>query len=104
MYNKYADPNQPDKICQEGVIQLLEDLGLDPSSRTVLLFAWKLRASAQCEFSKQEFTQGLLEMGCDSIGQLRSKLPSLEEEIAANEIRFREFYQVCSLRELKEID
>ena len=82
----------------------MEDLGLDPSSRIVLVFAWKLRASAQCEFSKQEFTQGLLEMGCDSIGQLRSKLPSLEEEIAANEIRFREFYQVCSLRELKEID
>ena len=44
----------------DGVVKLLGDLQLDPGSRTVLLFAWKLQAAAQCEFSKNEFVTGLM--------------------------------------------
>ena len=55
-----ADPEEPDKITMDGVVKLLGDLQLDPGSRTVLLFAWKLQAAAQCEFSKTEFVTGLM--------------------------------------------
>ena len=47
----------------EGVVRLLEDLHLDPGSRTVLLFAWKLQAATQCEFTHQEFVTGMTELG-----------------------------------------
>ncbi len=58
-----ADPAEPDKIGMEGVVRLLEDLQLDPSSRLVLLLAWKFQAAKQCEFSKEEFFAGMTELG-----------------------------------------
>lgn len=59
----FTDANEPSKIGMNGVVQLLEDLQLDPSSRTVLLLAWKLKAATQCEFSREEFINGMIEMG-----------------------------------------
>ena len=47
----------------EGVVKFLEDLQLDPSSRTVLIIAWKFKAQQQCEFSKDEFFSGMMELG-----------------------------------------
>ena len=58
-----TDPTEPNKIGVEGCIRFLEDLKLDPSSRTVLLIAWKCKAATQCEFTKEEFAQGLVAMG-----------------------------------------
>jgi len=76
----------------DGVVRLLEDLKLDPASRLVLLMAWKFQAAAQCEFSRDEFVNGMIDLGCDSVDKLKTKLPSLEKEIQdAN--KFKEFYQ-----------
>ena len=47
----------------EGVVHLLEDLQLDPGSKLVLLMAWKFQAAAQCEFSRDEFLNGMTELG-----------------------------------------
>ena len=58
-----TDPSEPNKIGMEGCIRFLEDLKLDASSRTVLLIAWKCKAATQCEFTKEEFAQGLVAMG-----------------------------------------
>ena len=44
------------------MVRLLADLELDPTERTVLLLAWKLKAQTQCEFSYQEFVTGLTEL------------------------------------------
>jgi len=92
MFNKYRDPSEPTKIGMEGCIRFLEDLKLDASSRTVLLIAWKCKAATQCEFTKEEFAQGLVAMGCDSLDKLKRKLPSLEREIADG-AKFKDFYQ-----------
>ena len=32
-------------------------------SRTVLIIAWKFKAQTQCEFSKEEFLTGMVELG-----------------------------------------
>ena len=61
--NCITDPSEPTKIGMEGCIRFLEDLKLDASSRTVLLIAWKCKAATQCEFTKEEFAQGLVAMG-----------------------------------------
>ena len=51
----------------DGVVRLLEDLKLDPASRLVLLMAWKFQAAAQCEFSRDEFVNGMIDLGKDFI-------------------------------------
>ena len=113
LYSKYRDPNEPGKIGMNGVVKLLEDLGLDASSRLVLLLAWKLKAATQCEFTKEEFATGMTEMGfvqsmriynvrilffvcsfsCDSLEKLKAKLISLENDIQQNDAMFKDFYQ-----------
>ena len=62
-----TDPQEPDKISMDGVVRLLEDLQLDPSSKSVLLMAWKFQAAAQCEFSRDEFVNGMIDLGKDFI-------------------------------------
>ena len=89
---RYKDQSEPDKIGLDGVVKFLEDLQLDPNNRTVLIIAWKFKAQTQCEFSKEEFLGGMMELGCDSIDKLKSKLPNLEKEIL-DQNKFKEFYQ-----------
>lgn len=62
-----SDPNEPQKIGMNGVVKLLEELQLDASSRLVLLLAWKMKAATQCEFTKEEFFNGMTEMGYGNI-------------------------------------
>jgi len=58
-----SDQNQENKILAEGVLKLLEDLRLDPEDRLVLILAWKFQAANQCEFSREEFVNGMIELG-----------------------------------------
>lgn len=44
-------------------MKFLEDLNLAPDSKLVLIIAWKFKAAAQCEFSKDEFVRGMMEIG-----------------------------------------
>ena len=85
LYNRYKDPSEPEKIGMEGVVRFLEDLNLDPTSRlgkirvrlnfkcclffrSVLIIAWKFKAQQQCEFSREEFIGGMVELGRLDIG------------------------------------
>ncbi|XP_064614787.1 DCN1-like protein 1 [Liolophura sinensis] len=92
LYHRYRDAHEEDKITAEGVARFLEDLSLSPDSRTVLIIAWKFKAATQCEFTREEFVQGMMELGCDSVDKLRNKCPSLEQEIR-DAVRFKDFYQ-----------
>jgi len=58
-----ADPHEDDKITAEGMMRFLDDLSLNPESRTVLILAWKFGAATQCVFTKEEFLNGLTELG-----------------------------------------
>lgn len=57
-----ADPHEEDKMTADGVMKFLEDLSLNPESRTVLILAWRFKAATQCEFSKDEFMTGMIEL------------------------------------------
>lgn len=57
-----SDPDEPDKITAEGMMRFLDDVQLHPESRTVLALAWKFKAATQCEFTKDEFTNGMAEL------------------------------------------
>ena len=57
-----------------------------------MIIAWKFKAQQQCEFSRDEFIGGMVELGCDAIDKLKSKLISLDKEIL-DPNKFKEFYQ-----------
>ncbi|XP_039295824.1 DCN1-like protein 1 [Nilaparvata lugens] len=90
-YSKYKDPSEPDKITADGILKFLDDLSLSPESKLVLIIAWKFRAAAQCEFSREEFMNGMTELGVDSVEKLKCRLPSLETELK-DTMRFKDFY------------
>lgn len=92
LWQRYRDPHEEDKMTVDGVMKFLEDLSLSPESRTVLLIAWKFKAATQCEFTKEEFVNGMTELNCDSVEKLKSKCPMLEQEIRDSS-RFKDFYQ-----------
>lgn len=60
----FLDPldKEANKIGPNGMQRLLNDLGVDPVDRLVLILAWKLKAGTQCEFSLAEFRDGMKTM------------------------------------------
>lgn len=91
LFTKYKDQQENDKITVDGVMKFLEDLNLSPESILVLIIAWKCKAAVQCEFTKDEFITGLIELGVDSIDKLKGKLATLETEIK-DQNKFKDFY------------
>lgn len=92
LYLRYRDVNDTGRITSDGIMKLLNDLGLTPDNRLVLVLAWKLNAQTQCEFTKEEFTNGLTELRCDSVEKVIVKLPVVDAELK-DPLKFREFYQ-----------
>lgn len=91
LYTKYKDPNENDKITADGILKFLDELELSPDSKLVLIIAWKFKAATQCEFTREEFINGMTELGCDSVEKLRARLPNLENELKDN-YKFKDFY------------
>lgn len=92
LFNTYRDPSDVNKINSDGVMRFLDDLRLSPESKLVLIIAWKFRAETQCEFTKDEFVNGFLDLGVDSLEKLNAKLPSLETDLS-DFTKFKDFYQ-----------
>ncbi|KAF7656385.1 hypothetical protein LDENG_00041910 [Lucifuga dentata] len=92
LYCRYRDPHDENKIGIDGIQQFCDDLSLDPASLAVLIVAWKFRAATQCEFSKKEFMDGMVELGCDSPEKLKILLPRFEQELK-DAGKFKDFYQ-----------
>ena len=92
LFSRYKDPQEDEKITADGMLRFLEDVGLNPESQIVLVIAWKFKAVTQCEFTKDEFVNGMTDLGCDSIDRLKAKCSSIENEIK-DPAKFKDFYQ-----------
>uniref|UniRef100_A0A2K6KPU2 DCN1-like protein n=1 Tax=Rhinopithecus bieti TaxID=61621 RepID=A0A2K6KPU2_RHIBE len=86
LYNRYKDPQDENKIGIDGIQQFCDDLALDPASISVLIIAWKFRAATQCEFSKQEFMDGMTELGIGKKARTRFNFAKNPEQ---KRIRFK---------------
>lgn len=86
------DLNEKDKMTYDGVVRFLSELSLQPDSILVLILAWKMNAATQCEFTRDEFVTGMLDLGVDSVEKLRDRLPGLEREIMMDKNKFKNFY------------
>lgn len=63
-----------DKIGPEGILNLFSELGVDSVTVEALIFAWKLDAAVPFEFTRSEFTQGCVKLGCDSLDKLKREM------------------------------
>lgn len=75
-----------------GISRLLQDLGYPATDRRVLILAWKFKAQTQCEFSLEEWIQGLTSLGVDTVQGLKQRIDSLNTEIQTDRTKFRELY------------
>ncbi|KAL7054246.1 hypothetical protein AAHC03_019463 [Spirometra sp. Aus1] len=92
LFNRYRDPQYTDRILATGMERfIVNDLRLDPASRTVLVLAWKFGARTQGEFTREEFFNGMRDLGCDSIDSLRQALATAEASIQ-DPAEFRSLY------------
>lgn len=91
LYEKYKDANE-DRMLVHGISQFCDDLRLDAASFDVLLMCWKFKAEIQCEFSRKEFVDGMVELGADSLDMLRRRLLAVEQELQ-DSTKFKDLYQ-----------
>mmetsp|Transcript_37086 Transcript_37086/g.82489 ORF Transcript_37086/g.82489 Transcript_37086/m.82489 type:complete len:249 (-) Transcript_37086:1223-1969(-) len=95
LFMKYKGKNS-DMIEAEGVAQFCEDLGVDPADIVMLVISFYMNAATMCEYSKEEFTGGLVKMSTDSLDKLKRKLPELRGELK-NDDKFRDVYNYAYL-------
>lgn len=60
-----------DKIGPEGMLSFFSAVSVDPLDIVTLIFAWKLNAKIPFEFSRTEFVDGCLALGCETIEKLK---------------------------------
>lgn len=89
---EYKDEHA-DAVLAEGIARLCDDLGVDPSDPVMLALSWRLGAATMCEWSRDEFVNGMRNLGCASGGvdALKSALPALRREMT-DPSKFSEMY------------
>jgi len=90
LYDRYRTPDQ-DLMMAEGVGQFCEDLQQDPGDVVMLVLAWVMNAAHMCEFTREEFVQGMSTLRCDSLAKLQAQLPNLRA-LLQDEGKFHEIY------------
>jgi len=89
IWEKYKDSEE--SMSYSGIEKFMTDLELDPNDVVSFILAWQFNAKTLGEFSKEEFTQGLISLKMDSLQGLKSRVPLLKNEISDPQ-GFKEFY------------
>ncbi|KAF7724613.1 hypothetical protein EC973_000857 [Apophysomyces ossiformis] len=96
MFEKYEDPDEKDTITVEGCMSLCEDLGIDPTTIEFLIISHRLGAERMGEFKRENFCNGCIKLGCDSIEKLRNAVGQLRAGLNNEEI-FHTLYNYAFL-------
>lgn len=96
LFDQYADKEDPDWMSMTGFSKLAEACGLEPETDVkVLVMAWKLKSAQKPgEIAKQEFRDGMVAMGIDSLQKLKDLVPSFDPGFMEHK-EFSEFYRFC---------
>jgi hypothetical protein len=62
-----------------------------PAHTLQLVISYHMNANIMCEYSREEWVNGMSRMSCDSVDKLRAKLPELRGELR-DPARFQEVY------------
>ncbi|CAA7395466.1 unnamed protein product [Spirodela intermedia] len=85
LFQRFKEPHV-DMILANGIECLCRELQVDPQDIVMLVLSSHMRAATMCEFSRQEFIDGLEALGVDSLETLREKIPSLRAELKDEQI------------------
>ncbi|XP_058798141.1 DCN1-like protein 3 [Phymastichus coffea] len=92
LFDHYKEPNE-DLILADGIERICQDLQLSPDDFKILVFAWKLNAEQMCQFTRQEWINGLKSMKVDSIRSIQLMLPEIVQELSTNGELFKDLYR-----------
>lgn len=65
------------EITEEGIGEFFDDLGIDPMDPVTLVISFKMEAKVMGEYTKTEFRNGFQAMDCNSVSDLKKKIPTL---------------------------
>lgn len=78
-------------IEREGIENFCRDLGIEPVDVVILVISKYFNAETMGVYQKDEFCNGMKNLGCDSIEKLRQKIPDLRRELTNPHV-FKETY------------
>mmetsp|Transcript_870 Transcript_870/g.2874 ORF Transcript_870/g.2874 Transcript_870/m.2874 type:complete len:456 (-) Transcript_870:177-1544(-) len=85
--NEPDDSSGPDGVEGEGLLELFEDLGVDPAADVAALaLSWACQARVMGTFRRREFICGCALLEVDSLEGLRSKMPELRNSLLSGKI------------------
>jgi len=91
LFDQYMDADSDLIGDGGGMERLFAELGVDSEDLASLLLAWQMKAQKLGEFTRQEWTEGLTYLKCDSITKIKERLPALRAQIAEDG-QFKDFY------------
>ena len=91
-YRAADNTHDEDIIDASGIEKLCADIGIDPVDPVILVVSMKMNAKAMGVFTKAEFFAGMKRMECDTIPQLKLKLPFLRKDLANPEV-FKQVFE-----------
>ncbi|CAI2349236.1 unnamed protein product [Caenorhabditis sp. 36 PRJEB53466] len=95
LFNSYVDGRDTvgeKRIGPHGISRLLTDLGYAPTDRRVLVLAWKFKAGTQCEFSLDEWVNGMTSLSADSVQVLKQRIDTIDGELESDKTKYRDLY------------
>jgi len=93
LFESYREGDQ-DSIQIAGIERMCADLQVEPTDPVMLLIAWQMRAATMCEFTREEWTRGFVEMGCDSMDGLKASFDEQWQQLDDDDT-FRDYYSFC---------
>ncbi|KAK7045386.1 Scaffold-type E3 ligase [Paramarasmius palmivorus] len=92
LFDKYASPEDNNKITTDGTIRFCEDLGVDPEDVVLLAVAYELKSPRMAEWDRKGWGEGLKALGVDNLQSLSSLLPTLRSKLSSDAAYFRKVY------------
>ncbi len=87
----FADPSDEASIGIDGLLLFCDDLGIAPDDVRMLVLCFNLGVKNSVRWTKQEFIQGLVRLGCDSIAKIKDRFHAMQADLI-DPIRFKAFY------------
>jgi len=95
LFQQYKDKESTEEIISlDGLMEIYEILDLSGTDLLTLLFNFQFRAKSAEKMNRHEFVTGMIRMQCESLEDVKSKLPAAREELSDPAL-FKEFYMYC---------
>jgi len=91
LFEKYKEKTE-DVIGSDGLVEFLQDIGVDPLDPTTLVFSYLCGAKAMGQYTKDEFVAGLASLKANSNTEVKSAWKSLAGKLD-DEKEFKEVYR-----------